>query len=125
MLEKLAWLALAGAAGTLARYGLSGVVTRFNSASFPWGTIVVNITGCFLVGLLWTLTEDRWPISKEARMLVLVGFMGSFTTFSAMVLETGELIRTASWLHGFANVAVQNGIGFVALLAGIGLAKSI
>ena len=70
MIQKLAWLALAGAFGTLARYGLAGFVQRINGASFPWGTVAVNLTGCFLVGLLWTLFENRWPVSAETRMLV-------------------------------------------------------
>lgn len=53
MIQKLAWLALAGALGTLSRYGLAGFVHRINGASFPWGTVIVNLAGCFLTGLIW------------------------------------------------------------------------
>lgn len=123
MIQKLAWLALAGALGTLARYGLAGFVHRINGASFPWGTVVVNLTGCFLAGMLWTLFENRWPVSGETRTLVLVGFMGAFTTFSALILETSELLRSAEWMYAAANVAMQNGLGFVALFAGVALGR--
>src|SRR3990172_253106 len=82
MIHKLALLALAGSLGTLARYGLAGLVHRYDGASFPWGTLAVNVTGCFLVGLLAALFESRWPVTGETRVILLVGFMGAFTTFS-------------------------------------------
>jgi len=123
MVMKLVWLALAGALGTLARYGLAGLVHRINGVSFPWGTMTVNLAGCFFAGLLWTLFETRWPVSGETRVIVLVGFMGAFTTFSAMILETGELLRSAQWVYAAANMAMQNGLGFVALFAGVALGR--
>lgn len=122
---KLVWLALAGAAGTLARYGLAGWVHRLDGASFPWGTVAVNLTGCFLAGLLWMLFESRWPVSGENRIVVLVGFMGAFTTFSAMILETGQLLRASEWMQAAANLALQNGLGLIALLAGAALGRMI
>lgn len=122
-MQKLAWLVLAGALGTLARYGLAGFIHRINGASFPWGTVVVNLTGCFLAGLLWSLFENRWAVSGETRTIVMVGFMGAFTTFSAYILETGELLRSAEWLHAAANVTIQNGLGFVALFIGAALGR--
>jgi len=125
MTHKLALLALAGALGTLARYGAAGLVQRIHGTSFPWGTLVVNLTGCFLAGLLWTLFESRWPLSGETRTIILVGFMGAFTTFSAFILESGELLRSAEWMHAAANLAMQNVLGFVALFAGIALARAV
>lgn len=123
MIQKLLWLALAGALGTVSRYALAGMVHKFSGASFPWGTFVVNVVGCFVAGLLWTLFENRWPVSGEMRLIVLVGFMGAFTTFSAFILETGELVRTAEWMRALANVAFQNGLGFLALFAGMTLGR--
>lgn len=125
MMQKLAWLALAGALGTLARYGLAGFVHRINGVSFPWGTMAVNLTGCFLAGLLWSMFENRWPVSGETRTLLLVGFMGAFTTFSALILETGELLRSAEWMHAAANLTLHNGLGFVALFAGAALGRMV
>lgn len=123
MIQKLLWLALAGALGTVSRYGLAGFVHKFGGASFPWGTFVVNVTGCFVAGLLWALFENRWPVSGEMRVIVLVGFMGAFTTFSAFILETGELVRSAEWMRAAANMIFQNGLGFIALFAGMMLGR--
>jgi CrcB protein len=125
MFQRLVGLALAGALGTLARYGLAGFVHRINGTSFPWGTIAVNLAGCFLAGVLWAMFENRWPISGETRTFVLVGFMGSFTTFSSLILETGWLVRSSEWMPAVANVAIQNGIGFVALLVGTALGRMV
>ena len=125
MIQKLAWLALAGALGTLARYGLAGLVHRMNGTSLPWGTAAVNLTGCLLAGLLWALFENRWPVSGETRTLVLVGFMGAFTTFSALILDSSELLRSAEWMYAAANVTLQNGLGFVALFVGVSLGRMI
>lgn len=119
MLQRVLCLALAGALGTLARYGVASAVHRYAGASFPLGTLAANTIGCFLVGLLLALFEHRWPISGETRLLILVGFMGAFTTFSAFVQETGELLRAAEWVMAAGNILLQNGLGLVALFAGI------
>ena len=78
MIQKFVWLAIAGGLGTLARYGLAGFVHKINGESIPWGTAIVNLTGCFVAGMIWMLFENRWTVSTEVRTLVLVGFMGSF-----------------------------------------------
>ena len=123
MMQKLVLLALAGTAGTLARYGLAGLVQRTSGTVFPWGTLAVNLAGCFLAGLLWVLFENRWPVSGETRTIILVGFMGAFTTFSAMILETGELLRSAEWMYAVVNIVMQNGLGLVALFAGAAVGR--
>jgi CrcB protein len=98
MFHKVILLALAGATGTLARYGLAGFVHRISGASFPFGTLAVNVIGCFMAGLLWTLFEHRWSVPGETRAILMLGFLGAFTTFSAFILETGELIRSAQFV---------------------------
>ena len=123
MMLKLVWLAVAGAAGTLARYGLAGLVQNLVGPTFPWGTAVVNIAGCFFAGVLWALFEHRITVAPDVRTIILIGFMGAFTTFSAFILETGELVRASEWLFAAANVALQNGIGFAALFVGIMLGR--
>ena len=122
---KLVFIALAGALGTLARYGLAGLVQQYNSSFFPFGTLAVNIIGCFVAGFLWNLFESRWAVSGEVRTCVLVGFMGAFTTFSTFILETGMLIRSSEWAYAMLNLFLQNGLGFGALGAGIILARLI
>lgn len=123
MLPKLVWLAVGGAMGTLARYGLAGFVHRMHGVSFPWGTMAVNLVGSFMAGMLWALFENRWTVSSEIRTIVFVGFMGAFTTFSSMILESSELYRSATWLHAAANLTLQNGLGLIALFAGQALGR--
>lgn len=125
MITRILLLSLAGAAGTLCRYGLTGLVHRFAGAGFPWGTLTVNITGCFLAGMGWAIFEDKWPGASQVRVVVMIGFMGAFTTFSSYVLETQQLMRIADWIPAAGNFVLQNGIGFIALLAGISLIRWI
>ncbi|MBN1844211.1 MAG: fluoride efflux transporter CrcB [Sedimentisphaerales bacterium] len=123
ILQKLFWLALAGAFGTIARYGLAGLVHRLAGAGFPWGTLAVNVVGCFVAGLLWTLFEQRLPVAPDTRLLILVGFMGAFTTFSAYILETSHLFRSAAWGAALTHIVLQNLFGFVGLFAGFACAR--
>lgn len=119
MKYKILFIALAGCLGTLSRYWLAGAVQKLFGASFPWGTLAVNIAGCFLAGFLWSIIEYRIQISGETRSIIFIGFMGAFTTFSAFMLETSELARNSEWLKMAANVFLQNGLGFAALFSGI------
>lgn len=121
--QRVLCLALAGALGTLARYSLSLFVHRYTGANFPWATLAVNALGCFFAGLLWTLFEGRWPATAEMRVLILVGFMGAFTTFSAFILETGTLLRSAAWLPAAGNFLLQNGVGMAALFVGVSVGR--
>lgn len=125
MLQKLVLLALAGGAGTLARYGLAGFVQKSSGMSFPWGTFVVNLCACFIVGILWSLFENRWNVSGETRTIVLVGFMGAFSTFSTLIFETGDLLRSTEWLYAAANLTIHNGLGLFALFIGAALGKMV
>jgi len=125
MIEKLAWLGLAGAVGTLARFGLTGYIDKFNGSTFPWGTVTVNLVGCFVAGLLWALFENKWPASIEIRTVVLIGFLGAFTTFSTLILESGQLIHTTQWMRAVGNIMMQNGIGFLALFTGMSLGRMV
>jgi CrcB protein len=119
VVTRLALLVAAGAAGTLCRYGLAGLVQGALGARFPWGTLAVNLTGCLLAGLLFGLFESRWGLSGEARIIVFIGFLGAFTTFSGFMLETTELARDAQWLAAAGNLILQNGLGAAALYAGL------
>jgi CrcB protein len=124
-MEKWIGLAAAGVLGTLARYGLSGLVQRIAGAGFPWGTAVVNLTGCFLFGLLWTLLEGRIQARPEIRTTVFIGFFGAFTTFSSFVAESASLMRDSQWLYAGANIIGQNVLGVVVLLIGMALGRMV
>ena len=125
MATKLLLLASAGAFGTLARYFLGGAVQRLSGGAFPWGTFAVNMTGTLLFGLVWSLAEDRLVISPEARTIILVGFMGAFTTFSSFMFETGELMRDSQWALAFGNIALQNLTGILFLFIGFAIGRLI
>ena len=123
--QRLAWLAVAGAVGTLARYGLSWLVQRWQPATFPWGTLAVNGLGCLLFGVVWAMAEERMLISGSTRVVLLVGFMGAFTTFSTFAFETTQMLDDSQWLLAAANVLAQNVGGVVCVLVGIALGKLV
>jgi CrcB protein len=112
-------IAIAGAAGTLCRFGLSGIVQRWAGEGFAWGTLVVNALGCFLFALVWTLAEPRLLISGQTRFILLTGFMGAFTTFSTFAFETGQLMRDSQWALAAVNLAGQNLLGISCLFLGM------
>jgi CrcB protein len=114
---------MAGAAGTLSRYWLGGLVQRICGESFPWGTLAVNGLGCFLFGFVWSLAEERLVISGETRFLILTGFMGAFTTFSTFAFETGEQLRDSEWLLALGNVAAQLILGLALVFLGTALGR--
>jgi CrcB protein len=121
--QKLLLLAAAGAAGTLARFGLGGLAQRLTTSGFPWGTLVVNGVGCLLFGIVWSLAEERLVISGTTRTIALVGFMGAFTTFSTFAFETTQMLDDGQWFLAAANVLAQNVTGVVLVLAGIAVGK--
>jgi CrcB protein len=120
---NLLLLGLAGAAGTLARFGLYGLVQRLADTSFPIGTLAVNALGSFLFGIIWPLAEERLLISPDARRILLVGFMGAFTTFSTFAFETGQLAREAQWAAAIGNITAQNILGIGLFLLGLSLGR--
>ncbi|HMP77093.1 MAG TPA: CrcB family protein [Kiritimatiellia bacterium] len=122
---KLLMLALAGAVGTLARYGMSTAVQRWAGHGFPWGTFAVNALGCLMFGLLWGLFEARQAALGPWRAVVLVGFLGSFTTFSSFAHDSGALLRGGDLPAALLNIAGQNILGLLALFAGLALARWI
>src|SRR6185295_6124898 len=99
-MSKLFLIGLAGFVGTLARYGLSGVVAKRYGETFPLGTLAVNLIGCFLVGLLFHLMQERFLVNHNLRTIVLVGLLGGFTTFSSFGLQTFTLLQDGEF--GFA-----------------------
>ena len=124
-MNKLVWLALAGICGTLARYGLGGFVQARTGGELPWGTLAVNGLGCFLFGLVWPLAEERLLISGETRQIILVGFMGAFTTFSSFAFETTQLLRDAEWAMAGGNMIAQNVLGIAFMFLGMTVGRMV
>jgi CrcB protein len=90
------WVGVAGFFGSIARYVIQGAVSRVNE-SFPWGTFVVNITGSFALGFLVAAFAHRFVVHPDLRIVITVGFLGTYTTFSTLTLETFEFAETHAW----------------------------
>ncbi len=103
------WIALGGALGSVARYALSGAVARMVGETFPWGTIIVNVTGCFVIGVLAVTTgpEGRVLTPPDVRQFLLIGVCGGYTTFSSFSLQTLNLIRGGELAGAAGNIAVS------------------
>lgn len=123
MAYKLLLIAIAGAIGTLARYGLSGLVHNHFGKVFPWGTVAVNLLGCLLFGIVWAAIDQRGQPSGETRAIILIGFMGAFTTFSTFIFETEKLLHAGEWLPAIGYFAMHNVGGLAALVVGIAVGR--
>jgi CrcB protein len=122
-MQKTIFIALAGLVGTLLRYWISGVVARQYGETFPWGTIAVNLIGCFVTGAVFSLTEERVLVSPAVRMVILIGLLGGFTTFSSYGLQTFALLRDGEFGLGILNVATSNVLGVFMVWLGYILGK--
>lgn len=100
------FVALGGAIGSVGRFWLSSIIANRFGGTFPWGTIIVNITGCLVIGFFNTLTgtEGRWLVSPAARTFFMIGICGGYTTFSSFSLQTLNLANDGEWLYAGANI---------------------
>ena len=121
------WIAIGSALGGMARYWCSGVAARLIGETFPWGTIIVNIVGSFIIGFFATLTGPDGRIFADTltRQFVMIGFCGGYTTFSSFSLQTLALVQDGEWLLASANIALSVIACLVAVWAGYALAASI
>ena len=114
----------AGFLGAMARYGVAGLVSR-TEETFPWGTFVVNISGCFLLGLLVAIFAHRFVVHPDLRIALTVGFLGAYTTFSTFALETVEFADTHSAGIALLNVGASVAAGLGAVWLGSALGRSL
>ena len=111
-------IGLAGAMGAVTRYLLSSFVTGLFGAAFPWGTFLVNAVGCFLFGVAVGLADHFELVSDTARLILLTGFMGAFTTFSTFIFDIHILFAESRWMPGLFNMTGQIMIGLICLWVG-------
>ncbi|HKP17062.1 MAG TPA: CrcB family protein [Gaiellaceae bacterium] len=118
-------VAAGGSLGALARYGLDSLLERRVDSLFPWSTFVVNLSGCFLNGLLVALLVDRLGAPSWAARGTIVGFLAAYTTFSTFAAETYELTELSHWGVAVANVAVSSAVGIAAVALGQYLGRTL
>jgi len=120
MINLLA-VAFGGAAGALSRYSLVLAVARLGFTSFPWATLIVNVSGSFLIGLIWALLEYKSMLDTPWRALLIVGLLGGFTTFSSFSLETLTMMQQLRWGAVLGNVSLN----LVGCLLAVGLGAAL
>ena len=118
-------IAVAGSLGALARYGLDGFVSRRIRGAFPWGTFVVNISGAFVIGLVFTLATERWGLAPWLRSALTIGFLGAYTTFSTFSFETYRLAEDRAYGLAAANMLGSCAAGLAAVYVGVVVARAL
>jgi fluoride exporter len=118
-------IGLGGFAGAISRYVVDGLVSDRTGGSFPWGTLVVNATGSFLLGMLFAMTTERAILPAEIRGPLMIGFIGAYTTFSTYMLESWSLIESGSWGPAMANLGGSVLVGLVAVAAGLVIGRAV
>lgn len=117
---KLLLVMLGGSIGALSRYGVSLFAARFLGTRFPFGTLIVNLSGCFLIGLSFALADRGMNImNPSARLFFVTGFLGALTTFSTYALETVSSMRAETYLIAAANFLSNNLMGGAMVLLGM------
>lgn len=117
---SLTFLFLGGGVGTLLRFGVaSALKSASRSSHFPFGTLAVNVVGCFAIGVLWQLLAGPWGVREDVRIAILVGLLGGFTTFSSFGLETMQLWGDGQHGRAIAYVVLSNLLGLIGVWAGL------
>jgi CrcB protein len=119
------WIGLGAVAGANARYGVSQVMANRVGTDFPYGTMLINVTGSLVIGVLLTLLTEQFLAAPHWRLLLVVGFLGSYTTFSSYTWETLSLVERGEWSPALLYVLGSNVAGLVACYAGIVLARLV
>ncbi len=122
---SLVFIGLGGFAGAIARYLVDGAVADRTGGGFPWGTLVINVSGSFLLGLLFALSTERAVLPAEIRGPLMIGFLGAYTTFSTFMLESWRLVESGAWGPALANLGGSLVLGLVAVVAGMTLGRAI
>lgn len=122
-MERILFLFAAGGLGTIGRYAVATWIQRASSTDFPWGILAANALGSLAFGLIYSLADNHNLLSGEARIVVLVGFLGAFTTFSTFAFDTSQLIRDDRYLWAAGNMILNNAIGLSLVFLGIGIGR--
>ncbi|AJQ28562.1 fluoride efflux transporter CrcB [Pelosinus fermentans] len=118
-------VAVGGSIGATARYLVSVWAAERFGADFPYGTLIVNVVGCFIIGIFMTLTTERFIVNPYWRLLITVGFLGGLTTFSSFSYETFRVLENSNMIMALYNIGLNLLLGFVATWIGIGVARLV
>ena len=118
-------IGIGGFAGAVARYAVDGLVTARTGGAFPYGTLAVNLSGSVLIGVLFAVTIERGLVSAELRGPLMIGFVGAYTTFSTLALETWRLGEDGAWLLAVANMGAAAVLGVAAVIAGLAIGRAL
>jgi CrcB protein len=124
MVKNLVFIALGGSVGAVLRYLLADVTQRLSGSEFPSGTLLVNLTGCLVIGFLASLFAGPVVVRDEVRLGLLVGLLGGFTTFSSYGLETLAMLDDRAFTDFILNIALSNTLGLAGVWLGQRLAES-
>jgi CrcB protein len=119
------WIALGAIVGACARYFLSLVIARDFSSAFPYGTLLINVTGSLIAGFFLVFSTERVLLDPKWRVLVVIGFCGSYTTFSSFAYESFALVERGQWLLTGINIIGSNALSLAAVFAGAALARAL
>ena len=122
---RILLIGVAGLVGTLARYWLSGWADQRWGASFPIGTLAVNLIGCLAIGFLFHATEEKYLVDPVVRSAVLVGLLGGFTTFSSFAVQSFNLMRDGEVFLAGANILVSNVAGMILVWTGYTISRAL
>jgi CrcB protein len=122
---KILLIGVAGLAGTLARYWLSGWADSRWGSTFPIGTVIVNLVGCLAIGFLFQATQEKYLVDPVIRTAILVGVLGGFTTFSSFAIQTFNLLRDGEFFLAGVNLVVSNVAGLFLVWAGYSVSRSL
>ena len=119
------WIALGAVAGAIARYALSGYIARVFSSAFPYGTLIINVSGSLVLGFFLVLAGERMLLDPRWRMLVAIGFCGSYTTFSSYAFESFAQMESGQWMMMAINITANNALCLGAIILGAALARGL
>jgi CrcB protein len=119
------WIALGAIVGASSRYFLSGYVARVFATTFPYGTLLINVTGSLVLGFFLVLAGERMLLDPRWRLLVAIGFCGSFTTFSSYAFETFAYMEQGQWALMAINIVASNALCLAAVVAGAAIARGL
>ncbi len=124
-MRALAGIMVAGSLGAAARYGVDGIVSQHLPGAFPWGTLVVNISASLLLGVVFTLATQRLALDPAARLALTTGFIGSYSTFSTLMLESVRLAQEGSLALAALNAGGSVVLGMLAVSTGILIGRAL